>query len=108
VLVAGQRRGAAVIYTLLIAQATWSLFHDPPWTTQFTRRTVAPAAWEAPEFRAVNWFSTALWAACFAACDLLALTAAHPQRIYLPIALMIAVAAVSRRLARLYLARLLI
>src|SRR5436305_3417142 len=25
----------AVIYTVLAAQATWSLFRDPPWTTQF-------------------------------------------------------------------------
>src|SRR4051812_28432234 len=27
----------AVIYTLFTAHATWSLFRDPPWTTQFTK-----------------------------------------------------------------------
>jgi hypothetical protein len=97
----------AVIYTLLAAQATGSLFRDPPWTTQFTKRTVPEAAWSLPEFRAVNRFSTALWAACFAACDAVALTVAHPLRVYLPIALMVGVAVVSRRLARAYLARLL-
>jgi hypothetical protein len=58
--------------------------------TQFTKRTVAPEAWKLPEFRAVNRFSTALWAASFAACDVIALTVAHPLRIYLPIALMVA------------------
>jgi len=97
----------AVIYTVLAAQATWSLFRDPPWTTQFTKRTVSPQAWELPEFRAVNRFSTAMWAACFAACDLIALAAGDPLRLYLPIVLMVVTAALSRRLARAYLARLL-
>src|SRR3954469_10886368 len=40
----------AVIYTLLAVQATVSLFRDPPWTTQFTKRTVAPEAWDLAEF----------------------------------------------------------
>jgi len=97
----------AVIYTLLAAQATWSLFRDPPWTTQFTKRTVSPEAWELPEFRAVNRFSTAIWAACFAVCDLVALAAGEPWRLYLPIALMVLTALLSRRLARAHLARLL-
>src|SRR3954451_12748989 len=53
----------AVIYSVLAAQATWSLFGAPPWTAQFTRRTLAPEAWELAEFRAVNRFATAIWAA---------------------------------------------
>jgi hypothetical protein len=97
----------AVIYTVLAVHATWSLFRDPPWTTQFTKRTVPQEAWELPEFRAVNRFSTAIWAACFAACDVIALAAGEPLRLYLPIALMVLTALVSRRLARGYLARLL-
>src|SRR4051812_41090903 len=56
----------AVIYTVLAAQAAWTLGHGEPWTTQFTRRTVPREAWSLPEFRAVNRFSTALWAVCFA------------------------------------------
>jgi hypothetical protein len=95
----------AMIYTLLAAQATWSLFHDPPWTAQFTRRTVAPEAWALPEFRAVNRFATAIWAGCFAACDVIALTAAQPWRLYAPVVLMLVSAVASRRLSRLYLAR---
>src|SRR3954470_11789686 len=90
----------AVIYTLLAAHATGSLFRDPPWTTQFTKRTVPQQAWELPEFRAVNRFSTAIWAACFAACDVIALAAGDPLRLYLPIALMVLTALLSRRLAR--------
>jgi hypothetical protein len=66
---------------------------------------VPPEAWSLPEFHAVNRFSTALWAACFAACDLAALVLGQPLRLYLPIAAMVALAAVSRRLARRYLAR---
>src|SRR3954452_11159118 len=97
----------AVIYSVLMTQATWSLFRDPPWTAQFTRRTVAPAAWEQPEFRAVNRFATAIWAACFAACDVIALTAAQPWRLYAPVVLMLVTAVASRQLSRLYLARLL-
>src|SRR3954454_13548627 len=97
----------AVIYTVLAAQATWSLFRDPPWTAQFTRRTVAPEEWELSEFRAVNRFATAIWAACFAACDVLALAAAQPWRLYAPVVLMLVTAVASRRLSRLYLARLL-
>jgi hypothetical protein len=95
----------AVIYTVLAVQATWTLFRGEPWTTQFTRRTVPPEAWSLPEFRAVNRFSTMLWAACFAACDVVALTVGQPLRIYLPIVIMVAVAARSRPLARRYLAR---
>jgi hypothetical protein len=97
----------AVIYTLLAAQATWSLLRDPPWTTQFTKRTVAPAAWDLPEFRSVNRFATAMWAACFAICDVVALTAAQPWRLYVPVLLMLLTAVASRRLSRIYLARLL-
>jgi hypothetical protein len=97
----------AVIYTLLAAHATYSLFRDPPWTTQFTKRTVPQEAWALPEFRAVNRFSTAMWAACFAACDVIALAVDDPLRLYLPIALMVLTAVLSRRLARAYLARLL-
>jgi hypothetical protein len=95
----------AVIYTVLAVQAAWTLLRGEPWTTQFTRRTVPPEAWPLPEFRAVNWFSTVVWAACFAACDAMAVGLGEPLRLYLPIALMVAVAARSRRLARLYLAR---
>src|SRR4051795_2820520 len=95
----------AVIYSVLAAQATLSLFRDPPWTAQFTRRTVAPEAWELAAFRAVNRFATAIWAACFAACDVIALTAAAPWRLYAPVVLMLVTAVASRRLSRLYLAR---
>src|SRR4051812_13367741 len=97
----------AVIYSVLVAQATWSLFRDPPWTEQFTRRTVAPQAWELSEFRSVNRFATALWAVCFAVCDVIALTAVGPWRLYAPVVLMLVTAVASRRLSRLYLARLL-
>jgi hypothetical protein len=95
----------AVIYTVLAAQAAWTLTREEAWTTQFTRRTVPADAWALPEFGAVNRFSTALWAACFAACDVIALTVANPLRIYLPVALMLGLAVASRRLARIYLAR---
>ena len=71
----------AVIYSVLVTQATWSLVRDPPWTAQFTKRTVTPQAWELPEFRSVNRFATAIWAACFAVCDVIALTAAPPARL---------------------------
>ena len=97
----------AVIYSLLAAQAAASLLRDPPWTAQFTRRVVAPAAWDRPEFRAMNRFATVLWTVCFAACDAVALVAGNPLRLYLPIALMVLTAVLSRRLSRLYLARLL-
>jgi hypothetical protein len=83
------------------------LFRDPPWTAQFTKRTVAPEAWELPEFRAVNRLATAVWAACFAVCDVIALTAASPWRLYAPVVLMLVTAVASRRLSRRYLARLL-
>jgi hypothetical protein len=96
-----------VIYTALATQAAWSLLRGPAWTTQFTKRTVAPEAWELPEFHAVNRFTTAWWAAGFAVCDALALTAGQPLRVYLPIVVMLVLAAASRRLARRYLARLL-
>jgi hypothetical protein len=62
----------AVIYTVLAAQAAWSLLRGPAWTTQFTKRTVAPEAWDLPEFAAVNRFTTAWWAAGFAVCDVIA------------------------------------
>jgi len=95
----------AVIYTALALQAAWTLTQDEPWTTQFTKRTVAPEAWALPEFRAVNQFSTVLWAGCFAACDLLAVAAHQPLRLYAPILLILALAVASRPLARIYLAR---
>jgi hypothetical protein len=94
----------AVIYTALAAQATWSLRYGEPWTTQFTRRVLPPEAWTLPEFAGMNRFSTALWAGCFAACDVVAIVAGHPWRLYVPIALMLGVAVASRRGARLYLA----
>src|SRR3954468_23308566 len=97
----------AVIYTVLAVQAAWSLFRDPPWTGQFTKRTVAPEAWELSEFRAVNRIATAIWAACFAACDVIALTAPQPWRLYAPVVVMLFTAVASRRLSRLYLARVL-
>jgi hypothetical protein len=78
---------------------------DEPWTTQFTKRTVSPEAWELPEFEAVNRLSTATWAVGFAACDVVALVAQQPLRLYLPLAIMIALAVSSRPLARAYLAR---
>jgi hypothetical protein len=95
----------AVIYTALAGQAGWSLVRGEPWTTQFTKRTVSPEAWELPEFDAVNRFSTATWAVGFAACDVVALVAQQPLRLYLPLAIMIALAVSSRPLARAYLAR---
>jgi|SRR4051794_1476417 len=76
-----------------------------PWTTQFTKRTVNPKAWHLPEFEAVNRFSAALWAGGFAACDLVALTAAQPFRLYVPIAVVVGLAVISRPLTRVYLAR---
>jgi hypothetical protein len=42
---------------------------------------------------------------CFVACDAVALAVSQPLRVYLPIVLMVGLAAVSRRLARMYLAR---
>jgi hypothetical protein len=98
----------AVVYSLLTLQAASSLRPGAePWTTQFTRRVMAPEAWSRPEFVDMNRFSTGLWVACFASCTALALAAGDPLRLYLPIALMVAVAVASRRLAREYLARLL-
>src|SRR3954447_7072763 len=95
----------AVIYSVLAAQAGWTLLHGELWTTQFTKRAVPPDAWTLPEFRAVNRFSTMLWAACFAVCDVVAIAFGQPLRLYVPIALMIGLAMVSRRAARIYLAR---
>lgn len=96
----------AIIYVLLTVQAAASLRPGAdPWTAQFTRRVMAPEAWSRPEFVDMNRFSTGLWVACFASCTVLALAAGDPLHLYLPIALMVAVAVASRRLAREYLAR---
>jgi hypothetical protein len=95
----------AVIYSVLAAHAASTLLRGEPWTAQFMRRTLPPEAWGLPEFRAVNRFSTALWAGCFAACDVLALTAGDPLRNSGPVALMVLTAVASRPLARAYLAR---
>jgi hypothetical protein len=98
----------AVIYTVLAVQATLSLRPArEPWTTQFTKRIVDPGAWELPEFQAVNRFSTTLWAIGFAACDVIALVAGQPWRLYGPIVLLVGLAVASRPLSRAYLGRLL-
>jgi hypothetical protein len=97
----------AVIYTVLSVLAAASLLGGTPWTTQFTRRTTSPVVWERWEFRRINQSSTALWALGFAICDATALVARHPLRLYAPIALMVALAVISRRVARAHLAHLL-
>jgi hypothetical protein len=95
----------AVIYTLLALQAAYSLLGSEPWTTQFTRRVLPPEVWSRPEFHAMNRFATALWLGCFAVCDVIALVAPQPLRLYLPIGLMVVLAVISRPLSRAYLAR---
>lgn len=97
----------AVIYTLLSVTAAVSLLGDAPWTAQFTKRAMPPAVWNRWEFREINRSSTALWAIGFAICDAIALAARRPLRLYAPIAAMIVLAMVSRRVARAHLARLL-
>jgi hypothetical protein len=95
----------AVFYTLLAGQSAVSLLVGTPWTTQFTRRTVAPAFWDHPAFRDMNVVTTRLWAACFVACDVLALTLADPLRVWAPVGLMGLTVVLSRRLARQILTR---
>jgi hypothetical protein len=97
----------AVIYTLLSVLAAVSLLGDSPWTTQFTKRTISPALWDRWEFHRINQSSTLVWAVGLAVCDAIAIAAKHPLRLYAPIALMLALAAISRRVARAHLARLL-
>lgn len=97
----------AVIYTLLTLQAATSLLGPTPWTTQFTKRAMSPAVWDRPEFHTINRFSTIHWTLAFAACDAIALLTGQPLRLYGPIAVMVALAIVSRPLARSHLAKLL-
>jgi hypothetical protein len=97
----------AVIYTALALHAGASLLGPVPWTAQFTRRVTSPTVWEREEFLAMNRTSTVVWAAGFAMCDAIAVFTEQPWRLYGPIALMIGLAVISRRVARAHLASLL-
>jgi hypothetical protein len=95
----------AVFYTLLAGQSALSLVVGTPWTTQFTRRTVAPEFWEHPAFGEMNVLATRLWAVCFVACDVMAVTLPDPMRVWAPVGLMALTVVLSRRLARRVLTR---
>lgn len=95
----------AVFYTLLAVQSLISLVVGRPWTSQFTRRTVVPELWDTPAFDRMNRAATRLWAGCFVACDVAALTLPDPARVWVPVLLMAATVVASRRAARRYLAR---
>jgi hypothetical protein len=71
-----------------------------------TRRVMTRAVWGRPEFVAVNRSSTAVWAGGFARCHLIAVLAGQPWRPYAPIVFVVALAVLSRSLARTHLARL--
>jgi len=93
------------IYTLLTAIIAVSLIRQQPWTTQFAKRMVPPELWEQPAFHTINMKITAIWAAAFATCDLIAMFGSGPIRRYVPIGLLVATAALVPRLARWYRAR---
>ncbi len=95
------------IYTLLVAMVVLSLLRRRPWTAQFARRMVPPELWDRPAFHTINMRITALWAAAFIVCDVVALVASGPMRIFVPIALLFITALVVPRVARWYRARLL-
>lgn len=90
----------AAFYTLMAAQSLFSLRVSSPWTMQFTRRTVIPELWTSEAFIAMNVRTTQLWAACFVLCDIAALTLPDPSRLWVPVVLMLATVAVSRRVGR--------
>lgn len=90
----------AVFYAVLAVQSALSLVMGTPWTTQFTRRTVTKEFWDHPAFREMNVFATRLWAGCFVACDVMALTLPDPTRVWAPVALMGLTVVVSRRFGR--------
>jgi hypothetical protein len=94
------------IYTLLAAIIVLSLIRQQPWTTQFAKRMVPQQMWDRPAFHTINMRITAIWAAAFLACDLVALLASGSIRRYVPIAVLIVTAALVPRLARWYRARL--
>jgi hypothetical protein len=95
------------IYTLLVTLLTLSLIRRRPWTAQFAKRVIPPELWDRPAFHTVNMRITALWAAAFVVCDLLASLGSGPARRYAPIALLITTAMLVPRIARWYRARLL-
>jgi hypothetical protein len=90
------------IYSLLATVVMLSLARRQPWTAQFAKRLVPPELWNRPAFHMINMRITALWAAAFTFCDLLALFGSGPARTYAPIAVLIATAVVVPRLARWY------
>ncbi len=94
------------IYTLLTAIIAVSLIRQRPWTTQFAKRMVPADLWEQPAFHTINMRITAIWAAAFATCDLIALLGSGSTRHYVPIGVLLATAALVPRLARWYRARL--
>ena len=96
----------AVIYTVLAAQAAWSLFRDPPWTALHEADGRAGGVGVAAVPRGEPVRDRHL-GDLFAACDVIALTAAPPWRLYAPVLLMLVTAVASRRLSRRYLAGLL-
>jgi hypothetical protein len=94
------------IYTLLAVLVTVSLIRRQPWTAQFARRVVPPEMWERPEFQIINMRLTALWAAAFVVCDLIATTQSGAVRHFVPIAILFMTAALVPRIARWYRTRL--
>jgi hypothetical protein len=95
------------IDALLVTLLTISLISRWPWTAQFAKRVIPPELWGRPAFHTVNMRITALWAAAFVVCDLLALLGSGPARRYAPIARLIMTAMLMPRIARWYRARLL-
>ncbi len=90
---------AVVIYSILLAQVAASLLHGDPWTLQYAKRSNPRELWDTPAFVAANRFVTVVWGGAFLLCDLAALFGGGALRYYIPIALLVVVAAVTQRLA---------
>jgi hypothetical protein len=94
------------IYTLLVVLIVLSLIRGRPWTAQFARRVISPELWDRPAFQIINMRITAMWAAAFVACDLLAALGSSPVRRYVPLAVLVITAVLVPRVARRYRSRL--
>jgi hypothetical protein len=94
------------IYTIVATMIVLSLIRRRPWTEQFAKRMVPAHMWERSAFHTINMRISSLWAASFVACDAIALSTDGAVRRFVPIALLIATAAIVPRFARLLRARL--
>lgn len=91
-----------IIYSVFLAQILYSFRTSEPWTAQFARRSVSPELWSTPGFLKANRVTTLVWGACFLVCDVLvlALPLSNPAHEFAPIALVVATAVMTPRIAR--------